>query len=184
MQAFNPSKHGQGKPQNGVVLIVTLLVLLVLSILASLSIRGASSTEQTANQSRQKALAQQNAELALRFCEQQAQAFRVNPATGTQPLAAPVGGAAYFWETMSNWDDAVGPNDLGAAMPFVASGDADSATPYFGRRPECVTQYTTPGNLTLIVTTARGFGPEVVGPKDGNRPQGTEVWLQSLITMQ
>lgn len=177
-----PKVHKRLKHQRGVVLVVALLMLMILSILASMSIRGASSTEQVANQSRQKALAQQTAEAALRFCEQSVQANALNAATGFAPEAAPVGaGTKFTWETMANWDAMAPPASL-RVVPIAASGDA-GANVYFTRAPECMSQLTTPANSKVFVTTARGFGPEV-GAKDGSAPAGTEVWLQSVITMK
>jgi type IV pilus assembly protein PilX len=181
-------KHARRR-QDGVVLIVALLMLMILSILASVSIRGASSTEQVANQSRQRALAQQAAEAALRFCETQVQAHALDSTKGFSPQAAPVGApVTYSWQNMSNWDaiDAgvnpfVGTGALKTAA-FTASGDAGGKD-YFTRKPECMSQYLTPADQKVFVTTARGFGPEV-GVKDGKVPNGTEVWLQSVVTMK
>lgn len=170
--------HGQ----QGVVLIVALIMLMILSVLASISIRGASSTEQVANQSRQQALARQTAETALRFCEQQVQLYAANPATGFAPEAAPVGaGTKYGWETMANWDTLAPTANL-KTVAFTSAGDA-GAVVYFTRQPECMAQYLTPADTKVFVTTARGFGPEV-GAKDGSAPRGTEVWLQSVVTMK
>jgi type IV pilus assembly protein PilX len=163
--------HGQ----QGVVLIVALIMLMILSVLASISIRGASSTEQVANQSRQQALARQTAETALRFCEQQVQLYAANPATGFAPEAAPVGaGTPYSWATMANWDAATPVASL-KTVTVTSSGDAGTKL-YFTRQPECMSQYLTPADTKVFVTTARGFGPEVAA-KDGSTPQGTEVWL-------
>jgi type IV pilus assembly protein PilX len=172
-------KHGQ----QGVVLIVALIMLMILSVLASISIRGASSTEQVANQSRQQALARQTAETALRFCEQQVQLYAANPATGFAPEAAPVGaGTPYAWETMANWDTLPAPSANLKTVAVTSAGDAGTNV-YFTRQPECMAQYLTPADTKVFVTTARGFGPEV-GAKNGSAPQGTEVWLQSVITMK
>lgn len=184
MSTSNAIRFRARTRENGVVLVVALIMLMVLSILASISIKGASSTEQIANQSRQKALAQQTAEAALRFCEQQVVANAANPATGFAPEAPPVGaGVRFTWETMSNWDAAVPAASL-RTVAVAAAGDVAGGRPYFARQPECMTQYTTPGNTKLFVTTARGFGPEVIAAKDGNAPKGTEVWNQSLITLK
>ena len=178
-QTVNVKLHAQ----QGVVLIVALIMLMILSVLASISIRGASSTEQVANQSRQQALARQTAETALRFCEQQVQLFAANPATGFAPEAAPVGaGTPYSWATMANWDTVPAPSANLKTVAIASSGDAGTKL-YFTRQPECMAQYLTPADTKVFVTTARGFGPEV-GAKDGSAPQGTEVWLQSVITMK
>lgn len=178
------AKRGSLRGQHGVVLIVSLLMLMILSILASISIRGASSTEQIANQSRQKTLAQQAAEAALRFCEQQVQVNALNAASGFAPEAAPVGaGTPFTWENMANWDAMLPAASL-RTVAFTAAGDA-GANVYFSRSPECMSQYLAPPGPgdEVFVTTARGFGPEV-GAKDGAAPRGTEVWLQSVITMK
>jgi type IV pilus assembly protein PilX len=165
--------------QQGVVLVIALIMLALLSILATMSIRGASSTEQVSNQSRLKELAQQAAEAALRFCEQQVQANAANPNTGFPPAIAPVG-IPYIWETMSNWD---GPNISSSLrpVPIAAAGDAGSAV-YFFRAPECMSQYMSPADDNVFVTTARGFGPDV--KTNANPPKGTELWLQSVVTIQ
>ena len=180
------------------MLAVSLIMLMMLSILASVSVRGASGSEQIANQSRQRALAQQAAEAALRFCEQQV-LFELdgNPATiGFAPEPAPVG-VPFSWApgaagggraAMSNWDASnAAENPYFAtgnlkAVAFVAQGDVGPFT-YFRRQPECMSQFITPANNTDFVTTARGFGPDVVAKTDGNVPQGTEVWLQSFVTV-
>ena len=177
------------KGQQGVLLIIVLIVLALLSLLASVSIRGASSSEQIANQARLKSLAQQAAEAALRFCEAQVQAFTLDSSKGFAPQAAPVGApVTYSWQNMSNWDaiDAavnafVGTGNL-KTVNFTSFGDAGTAT-YFKRPPECMAQYMAVANTKVFVATARGFGPEV-GAKDGNPPVGTEVWLQSVVTMK
>lgn len=181
--------------QDGVVLIVALLLMMVLTILASTSIRGASSAEQIANQDRQKALAQQAAEAGLRRCEKLVQAYRLDntknvPALGGLiPDAAP-GAAAYNWEISAGqnfWDSAPGPI-APQIVAFAAAGDGVGGNGlYFQRPPECMSQYSAVGNTNVVITTARGFGPEVGPapiPKNGTLPNGTEVWLQSVINMQ
>lgn len=187
--------NGRPTQQKGVVLIVALILMMVLSILASISIRGASSSEQIANQDRQKALAQQAAEAGLRRCENLVQAYRLDntknvPALGGLiPDPAP-GAATYNWEIDAGqnfWDSVPGPI-APQIVAFAAAGDGVGGHGlYFQRPPECMSQYSAAGNTNVVVTTARGFGPEVQAapnPKDGTLPIGTEVWLQSVINMQ
>lgn len=170
---------GKRQAQQGIVLVIALIMLALLSILSTISIRGASSTEQVANQSRLKELAQQAAEAALRFCEQQVQANAANPAAGFAPETAPVG-VPYTWESMGNWDGPrVSPSLRG--VPIAAAGDTGSAA-YFFRAPECMSQYMSPADDNVFVTTARGFGPDV--KTNANPPKGTEIWLQSVVTIQ
>jgi type IV pilus assembly protein PilX len=180
--------------QGGVVLIVALLLLMVLTILASMSIRGASSSEQIANQDRLKTTAQQAAEAALRYCEGLVQTYTFDntkniPALGGLiPAAAPAGGV-FNWEISAGqnfWDNAPG-LIAPQIVPFASAGDGTGGrVRYFLRSPECIAQYTAAGNNKVFVTTARGFGPEVQmapNPKNGTLPVGTEVWLQSVVTM-
>ncbi len=187
--------HRNRTHQEGVVLIVALLLLMVLTILASISIRGASSSEQIANQDRLKVTGQQAAEAALRFCEGLVQAYTFDPLKNTVALGglipdvAPGGGAPFNWEINAGqnfWDNAPGPI-APQIVPFAAAGDGVGGNlQYFQRPPECMSQYTAAGNNKVVVTTARGFGPEVpalVAAKNGSAPVGTEVWLQSVITM-
>jgi type IV pilus assembly protein PilX len=183
MSTLDSNRSVKPHRQRGVVLIVALIMLMILSVLASISIRGASSNEQVANQSRLQALARQTAETALRFCEQQVQANALNAATGFAPEAAPVGaGTKYRWETMTNWDAVPSPSADLKTVTVTSSGDAGTKV-YFTRQPECMAQYLPDPSGKVFVTTARGFGPEV-GAKDGSAPVGTEVWLQSVITMK
>lgn len=170
------------RAQQGMVLAVALIMLALLSILAGISIRGASSAEQAANQDRLKALAQQTAEAALRFCEQQAQANAADPGLGFAPEDTPAAGASYSWELMDNWDKQ--PSAHLRTVPVRAAGDTEAAA-YFTRPAECMSQYLTP-DRKVFVTTARGFGPEVAArkDKDSTPPKGTEVWLQSVVTLQ
>lgn len=190
---LNIPKRGR-RQQNGVVLIVALLLLMVLTILASMSIRGASSSEQIANQDRLKTTAQQAAEAALRYCEGLVQTYTFDNTKNTPglggliPDASPAGGV-FNWEISPGhnfWDSAPG---LVAPqiVAFASAGDGTGGrVRYFQRPPECMSQYTAAGNNKVVVTTARGFGPEVQAapaPKNGTLPVGTEVWLQSVLTM-
>lgn len=193
MTKHYPTRRGSNQ-QRGVVLIVALLLLMAMTILASVSIRGASSSEQIANQDRLKTLGQQSAEAALRYCEALVQAYAMDNTKnapnlgGLIPNAAP-GVAAFNWEINAGqnfWDNAPSANSPLIA-PFAAAGDGVSGNGlYFQRPPECMSQYTSAGNTKVFVTTARGFGPEVSAapsPKNGTLPVGTEIWLQSVITM-
>lgn len=186
MSKFSLSMYPRPSRQRGVVLVITLLLLMVLSILASISIKGATSTEQVSSQSRQRVLAQQAAEAALRFCETQVQAFRAGRMPSIQPQAFVVG-ATPTWQTMGNWDVVNSATTPGlTVVPLSAFGDTAGATPitYFNRPPECMAQYIVLGDLTRVVVTARGFGPEVSSIRSAAAPVGTEVWLQSVLAMK
>ena len=177
--------HGRrlrARGEHGVVLIICLLFLLLISITAAVSVRGASSSEAVANNSRTQALAMQAAEAALGYCEKLVTNF-AKDGSGTAPINAPVSGAAYNWESLTNWDG-TGTLTNVQVVPF-ADSQSGAAHPYFKRSPECMSQYYMVGKTNTAVITARGFGPDVAATDSArNAPKGAEVWLQSILTQR
>ena len=169
--------------QQGITLIVVLILLAVLSLLTIASIRGSSSNEQISNQSRLKALALQAAEAGLRYCENNVQLNALDNTKGFSPTAAPALGGKYDWENLGNWDAAVEPSYLRKPPSYRAAGDSNNRN-FFIRSPECMSQYLTINDNKVVLSTARGLGPDVRSSKNGLPPDGTEVWLQSVITMK
>ena len=184
-----PAAHSQ----NGVVLIIALILLVIISLLAVTSIRNAASSESVAGNVRTTELATQAAEIALRHCE--ASAIKVtrliaNPAdtsaeaTYSTTLAESNilrASTSVQWQSMATWDSTA------TATYVLPSSMVGTAT--FKRPPECMveslTGMTAVGTNAAFVITARGFGPEVAAA-DASRtaPQGSEVWLQSTIEIQ
>jgi type IV pilus assembly protein PilX len=186
-----PRSHRAATRQLGVVLIIAMIFLVVLSLISVAAIRSAGSTEITANNARQHALALQAAEAALRHCETGAVNFMKG--TGTlqiTPEPQPSGPTAtYTWQSLAKWD---GATSLPAANPYLtvlASGDVNTHSgsgKLYKRFPECMVQvqYNVPTDPSRVVITARGFGPDVqaLNPTTRAAPQGAEVWLQSMLT--
>jgi type IV pilus assembly protein PilX len=181
--------------ERGITLAIVLILLAVLSLLTGVSLRGASSNEQISNQSRLKNLAQQAAEAGLRYCETNVQLNALDGTKGFAPTAAPANTSTkYDWENLSQWDIAPEPAYLHKPASYYAVGDGSTGTGtgtgtgkvYFARVPECMSQYLTLNDTKVVLTTARGLGPDVRTSKDANAtpPEGTEVWLQSVITMK
>lgn len=187
--------------QQGVVLIVALIMLVIISLLATFSIRNATSTESTAGNVRTTQMASQSAEIALRYCEDQLDQIKFNAPTTTvavanvitaaQPSIALTKSGANLtrWDTsasLANWNAAnVIPTSAYIIIPTTALG----GTATFQRPPECMIEAVQVLNSANVVTTtstylitARGFGPEV-GAADANRtrPAGSEIWLQSTV---
>jgi type IV pilus assembly protein PilX len=174
-------RYAHARPERGVVLIICLLFLLLISITAAVSVRGASSSEAVANNSRTQALAMQAAEAALGYCEKLVTDF-VKNGTGKAPPSAPVAGDAYGWESLANWDGA-GTDANVQVVPF-ADSQSGSDTRYFKRSPECMAQYYLVGKADTAIITARGFGPDVAAADNArSAPKGAEVWLQSVLTL-
>lgn len=169
--------------QQGTTLIVVLIMLVVIGLSAASSMRNAVSGEKISNNLRLDALAQQYAEMALRYCERQmAQPSAARTEAALQdaalPAATPV--AAATWSTPNTWlqepttviriSDAVG----------IVSGVNSSVTP--GRNPECLVEpVTLGGGENTILITARGFSPGYTAdPDTGTTLSGSVVWLQSM----
>ena len=176
--------------QNGVVLVIALVLLVLLSLIASYNARNVGSAELVSNNTRSAELATQAAEAALRHCERSVEnhfaVLKGSTATFTAlmtPTNAPVG-VTYTWQTLSNWD---GTSSIGnvTVIGTTALALSDASGNLYKRPPECMAQYRQAGNTRTVVVTARGFGPEVPADTGGTRPipQGSEVWLQSTLSM-
>lgn len=175
--------------ENGVVLVVALLMLVVLSLLSVASIKGAGSSEAVSSNNRTQTLAMQAAEAALRYCEEGVKNKIVTGATGVgiyaglsiTPEDMPSSGD-FNWATKSNWN----------ANPKTASIfvlDPSGSTNYlpeklYQRMPECMAQFVDAAKQNVVVT-ARGFGPEVTTPAIGaasREPDGAQVLVQVFLS--
>lgn len=173
--------------QQGVVLIIALVMLVVISLLTTLSIRSAVSTESVSGNVRTTELASQAAEIALRYCEDAV--FQISSGTVTLPSVPTVLGylATPRWKSPANWD--VAPTEA-FIIPATHVNQA-SGTATYKRAPECMVERMPIVNSAGVVSTtstyvitARGFGPEVAqADADRHRPQGSEVWMQSTIEL-
>jgi type IV pilus assembly protein PilX len=189
------------KKQQGVVLVIALIMLVVISLLATLSMRNASSSESISGNVRTTQIATQAAEIALRYCEDAVvqinggggalTSLPVIQAFSSPPLWSAKDGAG----ALTNWDGAtssVAPTGPVLVIP-TASINLAGAGVTFKRPPECMvermqmaTTSTTVSTTSTYVITARGFGPEVAEDTSGarKRPQaGSEVWMQSTIEL-
>lgn len=180
--------------QEGVVLIVSLIMLTIVSILVVFSMREATTTESITNNTRLSALATQAAEAALRYCEI-ATVYTVK-GTGTLDAAAPkpgiqtwgAGQTAWLGQTISNWDSS--PRTGVFALPLAVVNQSTMGATY-QRPPECVVEQMplinadgSTNTTAAYMITARGFGPEVPAVSGSSfRPSGSEVFLQSAIQL-
>jgi type IV pilus assembly protein PilX len=177
--------------QNGVVLIIALIMLVVISMLATFSIRNAVSTEAISGNVRTTQLATEAAEMALRYCEDGvAQTFAPTPTFAISPILAYSTPAR--WKDLGNWD---GTTSLTGSVPTylaVIPTSVLGGTTSFKRAPECMVERInvvgTAGVLSTtstFVITARGFGPEVdAADSNRNKPTGSEAWMQSTISFK
>jgi Tfp pilus assembly protein PilX len=183
-------KH-HSRPQEGVVLIIALILLVVISLLAVTSMRNAASSESIAGNVRTTELATQAADIALRHCESSVikiEKIRSGDTTSidaTYPTTFATTdiqrlSTSVQWQSTATWDST---STATFVLPTTLLG-----TSTFKRPPECMVESLTGttaaavGASAAFVITARGFGPEVAAADSTrSRPIGTVVWLQSTI---
>ena len=179
--------------QRGVVLFIALIMLIVISMLAVLSMRNATSTEAISGNVRTTELATQAAEIALRHCEAAVTSFTIVAGGGSPTYTSTFVAANIqptsttpLWQSIATWDST---SAAVYVLPLTEVNQAGLGSTYL-RAPECMvepvpvmlTGTTVLSTTAAYVITVRGFGPEVANNR--NRPQGTEVWLQSHIEFQ
>lgn len=184
--------------QQGVVLIVALIMLAIISLMAASTIKGSGSSEALSSSSRTQSLALQAADAALRYCEEGVQ-YQLDTTRAAEPARAGslyvamtpitpepfVAGTALNWTNLPTWD--VGPRS--ALIYTLPATFLNNNNIIYRRMPECMAQYTQnpAGGVTQVVITARGFGPEAANVFDADvarKPRGAEVWLQSYLNFE
>lgn len=168
--------------QTGAALIVAMILVVLIALMAAASMRSATSGEQVVNGLRLEALAQQYAEMALRYCETELTkgAAARTPALRKFDAVAAVLPANASWRNVASWH----PKGNAAIVPdsIVANNDDSSFTPAL--RPEClIDKVTLPGGNEALLVTARGFSPGYrADAATGQTLGGAVVWLQSTVT--
>lgn len=185
-------------PQEGVVLIMALIMLVIISMVAAMSARNATSSEGVNANLRQSQLANQAAETALRYCEGAVldllSGSTALPDFTSPPSSTTVAFSAAYVKTYvagtpssvvpANWDSTTASN-LILVLP-ANTVNHSGITSTFSRSPECMVAHlapsTAPNYSKSFSVTARGFGPEVpAADSTRSRPIGSEVWMQSTL---
>jgi len=193
MPAFvlTPARRALRRSQEGIVLVMALIILVIVSLLAVMSMRNATSSDAVTGAVRTTSLATQAAEIALRYCEQSL----------ISVYSVADGGSATFtttfsmsnvqpysstpkWQSLTIWDS----TSTATFVLGTTTVNQAGLTATFSRLPECMVEPVpsvangTVSYTTAFVITARGFGPEVSAVDTSrSRPKGTEIWLQSTI---
>ncbi len=172
------------RSQQGVVLIMSLLMLVLVSLLATTTMKSALSSEAVSAGVRQNQLAHQAAEMALRHCEDAVFNHANSGAALPSGLAIQDFGITPSWQaTATTWDQ------INLAIYVLSLNDVNNNGAPYQRPPECLVEHLaaagTPEHNTVFVVTARGFGPEVpkAGDSTDRRPKGSEVFLQSTLQL-
>lgn len=170
--------------QRGVVLPLALFLLVVMTIIGIMVISNSTQSDKSVQSLRSNAIAQQGAEIALRYCENAVMTNKDNltSTTDEKNLYDSISATGILsqdatdalWRNKANWA-ATKPGY--AAIPATAyqkstSGDIKTA-------PQCLIQKL--GSNSYLIT-ARGFGNDAAFNSNGTVKTGAEVWLQSVIT--
>lgn len=178
-----PSTRGAGR-QNGIVLVMALVLLIMVSLAAIVAIRRATSGEQVSKGLRTQTVAFQAAETALRYCEDQT-------LKGGSGAPAPIpfsldGGVPEQWKNRANWESAAGKaKTIDTAIANSTNSAARSLSN--GVLPRCmVERLRMPSDdgteIEAFLVTAIGYSPDYRLNADNVPETGSEVWLQSTIT--
>jgi type IV pilus assembly protein PilX len=166
--------------QHGVTLIIALVMLVVIGLASAAVMRSSLTSDVVANNTRLHTLAQQAAQLALRFCETQVEreskdwigGFSIHDASPGDP----------YWQSFASWQGGGAVQAVDVPDAVLASADS-SFKP--STAPQCLAEWSdaVPGTRTIIVT-ARGFSPDFDQTDTGRQTAGSVVWLQSTLRVK
>ena len=176
------------RAQRGVVLPLALFLLVVMTIIGIMVISNSTQSDKSIQSLRSNAIAQQGAEIGLRYCENvvmtnvddASKASSQEKSDFTKVYATSIAtqdDTTAIWRTKANWAaGAANRIDIpSAAYQKSTSGDIKIA-------PACIIQKL--GSNSYLIT-ARGFGNDAQvtdTTKKDTVKTGAEVWLQSVIT--
>lgn len=176
----------QRPTQRGVVLPIALIMLVIISFAGLLAARNSATFEQFSNNMRTNQVARVSAEDALRHCERIAidsvDAGAAFPNEVLKIVAAEVTGddvsaiKAGVWNTPANWGSA-----SGNLITFARAYDSDVQTTTAQRAndPSCIIQRMVNDRFLI---TSRGLSADAQVNANGLLVEGSEVWLQSILT--
>ena len=197
MIACQPACRAPKSRQQGVVLVITLILVVILSLLGTFAIRNATQSERSVKGVQAAQTAQEAAETALRFCEQIAVFDYDNKdytEYGTTGLRQKVitttitseDDTTAAWRTAANW---IGANAI--SVPAQYYKRYDGSTPATDSRqlsnpPLCIIQRivttSTPAFNGYLIT-GRGFANNAkFDTTTGKTTYGAEAFVQSILS--
>ena len=183
--------------QRGISLIIVLILVVIVGLTSAAALRSATSGQRLTNNVRMENMAQQYAEAALRYCEEQLQIPDTNTVAPVRPNSLKGAKIPYKdmtvaltkgnWENTATWTSAAG---AGAAATRTALSSTRYSTAGLSssqpaKAPECAAEIQQIGSPTFKVTvvTARGFSSDYAADVNGQTTKGSVVWLQSVLNM-
>jgi Tfp pilus assembly protein PilX len=178
-----PSLPGK---QNGIVLVIALVLLGIVGITSTMAIRSALDGDTISSSLRSITMTDQAAETALRWCELQARLADINPASSAVAVKP-----AVDERPPSRWSTVAGMNANAVRVPLAVMSAAGLVN--FPVLPQCVVEQDislipSPSNdpstavgYRSFVVTVQAFSPDY--NRGGANTMGSEVWLQSNLVL-
>lgn len=167
---ITPGRASALASARGFSLIVAMLMLAVIGLASAAIMRNATSGDQVANNNRLQTQANQYAQLALRYCENQMALDAASRAAPLLPAADPPA-----WTVRQNWSASGGSH---AAHTLAASDLGATVQPRVA--PQCLIEATAVPRVYTV--TARGYSADWSGdPATGATRNGSSVWLQATL---
>jgi type IV pilus assembly protein PilX len=160
------------RPSRGVSLIIAMLMLVIIGIMSVSVMRSVTSTDQVATGNRIQTQANQSAQMALRFCEDQlSRPIKKITIWNTRPNPP-------AWTVKANWTLS-GASTAYTLQPVDIQGGSAN---FPAVAPQCIAEVS-PADNTLYTVTARGFSADYRADPTFATTSGSVVWLQSTVYM-
>jgi Tfp pilus assembly protein PilX len=163
--------NSSSRRQRGITLIIAMVMLVIIGFISVAVMRNATSSDQVATNNRVQTQANQFAQLALVFCENQI------TATGAAKVLTVVdpAPATAAWTLKPNW---VG-GGTNPAYTLTATNVNSTIKP--ARMPQCLVEKSPDPSGALYTVTARGFSDDFRDNAAAATISGSVVWLQSTV---
>lgn len=177
---FYPQKARRTRPQQGVVLVVVLVLLMAVTFMSVSVLRSSMGSDLLTNNNRTQSLAMEITQAALRFCEDDVRTMGTAVLFTDTPRVRPAvtSGTPMAWKISSNW---VGSTPVAKELTEDHLKSASTAIVPKNKLPQCIAEYD-PEATDVIVITARGFSPDYT-EEDNEIRSGSVVWLQSRMML-
>lgn len=165
--------------QRGVSLVITLIMLVVIGLTAAAAMRGAISSEQVVNNMRAESVAQQYAEAALKYCEEEMEKPSAGRIIPLQDANVTTVAGTPSWQVTTTWLGA-GATRIELPLARIKSADSSFAPTVL---PQCfVERQVLADGSTALIVTGRGFSTDYTADAaTGRTRSGSVVWLQSVL---
>jgi type IV pilus assembly protein PilX len=177
-------RHCRKRTQQGVTMIVAMVMLVVIGLMSVSVMRSSLNADLIANNVRDQILAEQAANIALRYCEKRS-TVAANVLTPTDNDANPLTPSPPYWSTFANWKNGdAAYKATKVPLDILKSGDSSF---WPSKYPECLAENSVMNNgkgTAIVIVTARGFSTDYTEDSAGRTKTGSVVWLQSVLRVQ